>query len=923
MEDNEAVGILVAIGPFDYFIAKRDSGLRAKVTVAVAEGSEVLGALFLRRMADGVSGRQQLFQKYKNDEDAKKRLQGVLDKLLTTRDAGKESEILNLEGVSRQRWSGSKGMEARHEQPWPEAAYKKGDVIGGQHEVHGLLGRGGFGEVYLVFTRMPRVALALKTFRQEFLANAETKENFKREALLWLNLDDHPFILAARFVQEFSGRLFIGMNYIAPDDRGRVTLADHLAQAQGPLETDQALQWATMFCYGMEHANQRGIKSHRDIKPTNILIRQDGTLLISDFGLAAAAEAAWKGRGGSWESAGQERFVGLSLFQTEGKQICGTPGYVAPEVFHGEEANVRSDIYSFGLVLWQMATGSQVPPFAVGVVPPRNSLDIGRYALEIYERQMRELAPAVGEPFDAIIERCLAVEPSRRFSSFTQLRGELEPVLYRRTGQTMKLQPVGERGSAFWAFKGTSLNALGRHDEAVACLRKALEMDPDNAMAHNNLGKALSDKGDLDGAIAEWRTVVRLMPDDAIAHNNVGKALYDEGDLDGAIAEYRTAVRLQPDFALAHNNLGKALSDKGDLDGAIAEYRTAVRLEPDLALAHNNLGKALSEKGDLDGATDEWRTAVCLQPDDAMAHTNLGIELQAKGDLDGAIAEYHAAVRLQPDLAIAHTNLGSTLYAKGDLDAAVGEWRTAVRLQPDAIAHHNLGKVLSDKGDLDGAIGEWRMVVRLKPDDAMAHTNLGTALWTKGDREAALEEFHRACRLIGFNQLAEQLISKRQWDAARSLLEGAIRQMPRDSKPVGNLDNKRIAESYSEAWLQLAVIAVEEGNLKNACSCVESGLALEPDHPLLWSEKGFILARQGQYAGALRSYERAATVRDWAPPYQIAKALRGKGATLVELKRLDEAEEAIKQSLVLDPASKIGRNELEYIIQLRKRTDTT
>ena len=123
------------------------------------------------------------------------------------------------------------------------------------------------------------------------------KENFKREALLWVNLEEHPFILAARFVEEFSGRLFVAMDYIAPDDRGRVSLADHLAAARGPLDTDQALQWAIMFCYGMEHANQRGIKCHRDIKPANILIRQDGTLLISDFGLAAAAEAAWKGQG--------------------------------------------------------------------------------------------------------------------------------------------------------------------------------------------------------------------------------------------------------------------------------------------------------------------------------------------------------------------------------------------------------------------------------------------------------------------------------------------------------------------------------------------------------------------------------------------------------------------------------------------------
>jgi Flp pilus assembly protein TadD len=206
---------------------------------------------------------------------------------------------------------------------------------------------------------------------------------------------------------------------------------------------------------------------------------------------------------------------------------------------------------------------------------------------------------------------------------------------------------------------------------------------------------------------------------------------------------------------------------------------------------------------------------------------------------------------------------------------------------------------------------------------------------------------------VGFNQLADQLISERQWAAARSLLEEAIRQMPRDWKTVQNdsvtfharicacwdkeeflayvgakraegvLNNKWIAESYSKAWFQLAVIAVEEGNLTSALSCIESGLALEPDHPSLWIEKGFILARQGQYADALRSYERAATVRDWAPPNQIARALRGKGATLVELKRVHEAEEAIKQSLVLDPQSKIGRNELEYIIQLRKRTDTT
>jgi len=197
-----------------------------------------------------------------------------------------------------------------------------------------------------------------------------------------------------------------------------------------------------------------------------------------------------------------------------------------------------------------------------------------------------------------------------------------------------------------------------------------------------------------------------------------------------------------------------------------------------------------------------------------------------------------------------------------------------------------------------------------------------------------------------FNELANQLISQRQLAAARSVLEGAIREMPREWKPVRDDSDLHIlvcsfwnteeltayvkakqtgeyliiwnAGSYSHAWHQLAVIAVEEGNLQSALSCIESGLALEPDHPDLWNEQGYILSRQGRYADSLPSYERAATVRDWATASQTARALRGKGSTLIDVKRLDEAEAALRQSLALDPESKIGASELEYAVQLQR-----
>jgi tetratricopeptide (TPR) repeat protein len=103
--------------------------------------------------------------------------------------------------------------------------YKKGDFIGGEYEVRGTLGKGGFGHVYLVRHCKTGVVFALKTFRDEFLDDPKARDAFKKEALLWVNLEDHPFILSATVVVEISGRLFVFMKYIAPDAQGRSNLA--------------------------------------------------------------------------------------------------------------------------------------------------------------------------------------------------------------------------------------------------------------------------------------------------------------------------------------------------------------------------------------------------------------------------------------------------------------------------------------------------------------------------------------------------------------------------------------------------------------------------------------------------------------------------------------------------------------------------
>ena len=172
------------------------------------------------------------------------------------------------------------------------------------------------------------------------------------------------------------------------------------------------------------------------------------------------------------------------------------------------------------------------------------------------------------------------------------------------------------------------LKDQGKLDEAVACYRRALELKPDYAEAHNNLGNALKDQGKLDEAVACYRRALELKPDFAEAHNNLGIALKDQGKLDEAVACYRRALELKPDFAEAHNNLGNALKDQGKLDEAVACYRRALELKPDFAEAHNNLGNALKDQGKLDEAVACYRRALELKPDYAASLGSLVHALQ-------------------------------------------------------------------------------------------------------------------------------------------------------------------------------------------------------------------------------------------------------------------------------------------------------
>ena len=193
----------------------------------------------------------------------------------------------------------------------------------------------------------------------------------------------------------------------------------------------------------------------------------------------------------------------------------------------------------------------------------------------------------------------------------------------------------------------------------------------------------------------------------------------------------------------------------------------------------------------------------------------------------------------------------------------------------------------------------------------------------------------------------ETAIQSEHWEDARIAIEESLSAMPADWKPiqrgVGDAstlicsfwDNAEFMSfvanrsqpdaemsvlwtdvSYSKRWWQLALVNRKQGLHRNALTCVERGLELEPDHPHLWMQKGLILSETKQYALALTAFETAATVRSWASPSVAAWALRQQGYVLIELGRLNEAKAVYGRSLELEPNSETAVREVEYIERL-------
>jgi tetratricopeptide (TPR) repeat protein len=634
--------------------------------------------------------------------------------------------------------------------------YKKGDVIGGTYEVCGLIGEGGCGIVYLAIHEGRSKPCALKTFRDEFLADARARKAFEKEALLWVHLDEHPFILSAHCVREFSGRLFVEMDYVPPDKEGRVSLNDHLRCGM-PTNQERALEWAIQFCLGMEHAANHGITCHRDIKPANILIR-NGAVTISDFGLAAAAEMGCVANGNAGIVLSPSRNgLSLTVLKADGKVTCGTPGYMPPEVFRGDGADVRSDIYSFGLVLWQIVTGNLMPPFAGAFRG-----DIHSFMRKAYERQMSGRLPATPEPLRAVVERCLKRDPSGRYNSFTELRKALDPLYKRSTGRVFAVPSRETQSAAFWNNKGISLAALGQHQDAISCYDKALALNPQEAKIWSNKGFALQELGWLEEALYCYEQALTLDPHLDGIWSNKATTLAALGRSKEAIACHNEGLALDSGNAAMWNNKADALSLQRRYKEAIVCLDKAIAIDPRYAEAWNNKGAALGSLGAHEDAIANYRRALSINPRYAEALYNIGLSFAALGQPREAIRFFDASLEIDPSDATVWFTKANQFDALECHEKAILSYDKALKLDPYYTeAWNNKGGTLVNMRRFREAVECYDAALAIDANDARRWFNKAYAEDQIGKSAACIKSYDQFLAMAPA-QYAEQIALARR-----------------------------------------------------------------------------------------------------------------------------------------------------------------
>ena len=761
------------------------------------------------------------------------------------------------------------------------------------------IGAGGMGVVYRAHDELLDRDVALKVLPSRTLDDGRTRQRFRREALALAKLN-HPNIGS---VYEFGSEGetdFLVMELVSG-----VSLDVKLAA--GPVPEREIVRLGAQLADGLEAAHRQGI-IHRDLKPSNLRLTEDGRLKILDFGIAQWI--APEGDPGD-----------ITVTLASPNEIAGTLAYMAPEQLRGEKADARTDIYSAGIVLYQMATGSR----------PFNDVSGAQLISAILERPIpspSSLNQSVSPALEAIVLKAIDKEPALRYQSAQELRIDLERL---STGSTAT--PAQPRKRPLWpVIAACAILALiggaGWHSWHL----QSRPLPPAAAVSHSArksvavVGfKNLSGKPDeawISTALAEMLTTelaageqLRMIPGENVARmkhdlalpeadsfsketlarirNQVGSDLVVLGSYLEAGGQLRLDVRMQN-------------AQDGETVASFSESSDAGALLHLVARAGADARQKLAITGITAADRSELQAALPSNPEAARLYAE-GLDKLRLFEFPSARDLLQKAVGADPSSAPAHSALAGAWAALGYDAKARDEARTAFELSPNLPREARLlveGRYHELTHDWERARAIYRTLWNLFPDNLEYGLRLAAVQISANQAKEALATLDQLRKLPAPDG-ADPRIDLAQSDAADSLSDfhQAEQSAARAVQKAQALGAHQIeAQALAlQAWtldrlgsIDAATAAIEQAQTLYASTGDRGGAA----HAL--QLKGNILYDKGDFAGARAAFDQALKVfQEIGRKRAEAEALTSLGNVLYDTGQLDEARHYYEESLAI------------------------